>query len=253
VLRLDLRTQSDALACLAQAHAQLDIFHGGPGLVKATCRQEHRPPDSAATGPECAGLPVTVLMDIVVQQVLEEAGRVACRGIVIVAAEERHHIRLVRHDRFHAGQGIRMYHHVCVDEYQHVAGCRFRPAVARVCRTARAGRRGQHARAQRSRIRCRSVGRTIVNRDDFVGRAGRGRQSLQATPQALAAVVDRNDDRKPRGLQSRCRRLHHDASPATKRPRRISSLWTESCARAIMGLGTAIPPSPSLRGSPHRG
>ena len=36
VLRLDLRTQSDALACLAQAHAQLDIFHGVPGLRAET-------------------------------------------------------------------------------------------------------------------------------------------------------------------------------------------------------------------------
>ncbi len=155
--RLDLGTQSDAVARLSQAHAQLDIFHTGPGLVEAAGRRERGPPNGATAGPERARLSVTVLMDIVVEQVLEQAGRVARRRIAVVAAEQRHHIGLVRQDRLHAGQSIHVYHHVGVDKHQHVAGCRFRPAVARVRRTARASRRGQHARAQRSPLRRRSI------------------------------------------------------------------------------------------------
>ena len=203
---------------LEVARAQLDVLHARPGLVESARGPEHRPPDGPTAGPERASLARSVLMDIVVQQVLVETGRIACRGTVVVTAEDRCHVGLAREKRLHASEGIRMHRHVGVDEDQHLAGGCLGPAVARMRRAARAGRGRQHARGESSRQRSRTISRAVVNHDDFVGRARRGRQCLQAESQTLAAVVDRNHNRESHRLLFRCPcRIHDGWSPDVPR------------------------------------
>ena len=84
--------QQDFAAPSPQAVAKVDIFNARQPVgvsIEAAQRQKRRQPDCAAASPEGGRLPMGVLVDVVVEQVLVLRQEVRCRRRVVVGAEAR--------------------------------------------------------------------------------------------------------------------------------------------------------------------
>ena len=167
-------TKRDAMPNLAQASTKLDVLDAGAaiGFGKATECKERLPPNSAAPRPEGLRLAPTVLVDIVVQQVLIPA-HVAHRGrLVVVGSEGGHQVRAIHEEALELGQGVRVYLHVGVHEYQNVPAGLPRTAVAGNGRSPRSFQ-GEHLGRKLGSPRKRPI-RTAIVGDDHLIRFARG-------------------------------------------------------------------------------
>ena len=161
---LDVPVEPGAEPRVVHAKPQVDVLYRGVAevLVEAVHGEEHVATDRPAPRPERARLRLALLVHVVVQEVLVLADPALVGGVVVVAAEHRGQLRLARHQRADALDGVGQDENVGIDEQQEVrvggergaviagAGRAVGPVVeARVARAERRRRRGGRAVARR--------------------------------------------------------------------------------------------------------
>jgi hypothetical protein len=189
--------EQDAMASLAETVPEFDILNGGERKalrIEAPEFLEHRPTDSATSGPERRRFRIPVLMHKMVQQVAVSGYDASSPRLRIIRTKDGGHFRMLGKYQEYTVYSCRCDDDVGVDEEEDVP-LRVTRAVIACRRWSRVLRQLEHT-CTKLQGHCWGIIRgRIVHHDDLSPRTKRGAEASQALSEVTRIVKDRHNNR----------------------------------------------------------